>query len=100
MQHNVPCHADHFEWDEHNMGHLGEHDISPWEVEELYAGGPVWIKDKKTGQPDRYQMIGKTSDGRLLTVIVLCKHASRALRAITGWPATEGQKTHYRRRKT
>lgn len=89
-----PAHAVGFEWDEANEEHLDEHGILPWEVEEVFFNGPVWVPNRK-GRSGAWKMIGWTTGGRALAIIVTVNGPAETLRAITGWDATAGDVTRY-----
>src|SRR5438034_18958 len=57
-----------FEWNEGNTEHIAEHDVTPEEAEEVFSD-----KDNVLGEDiehsvveDRFLIIGKTEQGRLL----------------------------------
>lgn len=91
-----PRDAELFDWDEENERELetSEHPIKPWEPEEVFENGPKWIKNKKSGSGD-WKMIGETSGGRTLTIVVTTNEVNRSIRPITGWPTTKGERTRY-----
>ncbi len=95
-----PRDAEAWSWDDANERELASHRIAPWEVEQLFVEDPVWVPNKKTGSGE-WKMVGYTRGGRPLAVVVTMRDA--AIRPITGWDATPGEKTKYltkRRRST
>ena len=54
-----------FEWDDDNVTHIGRHEFTPEEVEEVFAGNR---KIRRTRQ-ERYIALGETLDGRLAFVV-------------------------------
>jgi hypothetical protein len=52
--------------DEHRVAHVARHDITVDEVREVVSGDYVNIQ----GRQDRWLLIGKTAQGRFLTVVV------------------------------
>jgi len=50
-----------FEWDDENIVHIGRHQFTPEEVEEVFAGDH---RVRRAGQK-RYVALGETFDGRL-----------------------------------
>lgn len=62
----IRMHIDHFEWDSWNRHHITKHQVSPEEAEEVAAAEPVILATYK----GRFQLIGPTLSGRILTVIV------------------------------
>jgi hypothetical protein len=82
------------EWDEGNLSELGAHAIADRDVEDVYAGGPVWVPNRKLRSGD-WKMVGRTRTGRAITVIVAWNEIRRSLRPITGWDCTPGERTRY-----
>ena len=103
MQARHPSTADGFEWDyeaDGNVEHLARRSpaIREWEVEEIFNNRPRWVPNRrKSGD---FKMIGRTDDGRELTIIVEWKPSTMTLRAFTGWPCTTGERTRYLRKRT
>jgi uncharacterized DUF497 family protein len=62
----IRLHVDHLAWDEWNRTHIAKHAVNPEEAEEVATAGPVIRATYK----ERFQLIGPTLAGRLLTVIV------------------------------
>ena len=54
-----------FEWDDENVSHIERHELTPEEVEEVFAGDH---KIRRTRQR-RYIALGETLDGRLAFVV-------------------------------
>jgi hypothetical protein len=55
-----------FIWNEKNIAHIARHDVIPAEVEEVCHGDRI---DRK-GHENRAFLVGPTSTGRILTVIL------------------------------
>lgn len=91
-----PAHAECWHWDEGNESELARHHITAAEVEEVFADDPTWVPNRRRRSGD-WKMIGDTSGGRLLTIVVRHDNDARLLRPITGWDATEGERTRYGR---
>src|SRR5215203_7344399 len=90
-----PREAEGFEWDEEeNEAEPWAHSIRSWEVEQVHRNKPVWVRNKAEGSGD-YKMVGKTTGGRRLTIVVEVKAAKRLLRPITGWESTKGELSRY-----
>ena len=58
-----------FEWDDANLEHIAEHDISPDEVEDVFYNKPLRINQEVTDDELRHEIVGETNDARVLTVI-------------------------------
>ncbi len=52
--------------DEHRVAHIARHDVPIDEVREVVSGNYVYVQ----GRQDRWLLIGKTAQGRFLTVVV------------------------------
>lgn len=89
-----PREAESWEWDEDNESELAAHFISVDEVDQVWAEGPEWVRNRKHRSGD-YKMLGPTFGGRLLTIVVRYNPDRRINRAITGWDSTDGEKTRY-----
>lgn len=64
---------------------LDRHGIRDWEVDEVFANGPRFFRNKNSGSGD-YVMTGRTDAGRPLLVIVLWRdERAGELRALTAW---------------
>jgi hypothetical protein len=102
----APEHAEAFDWDDEgdkdgNTAHLAEDrpdrpGIQPWEAEQVFANGGVFVPNKRTGTGD-WKLVGLTDAGRRLTLIVKYHEDRGVLRAITGWDCTTGERTRYLR---
>ncbi len=73
-----------FVWDEHNEGHISQHQIRDWEAEEVFFNPYVITPNKKKHGPRRYRIDGKTDAGRSIRLIFEDLGSSIA-RIITGW---------------
>ncbi|MBI5356373.1 hypothetical protein HZB78_02045 [Candidatus Collierbacteria bacterium] len=56
-------------WDDFNIAHIGEYDVSVDEVEEV-CNGKV---EAYLGHSDRFMIIGKTVAGRILSIVLAQK---------------------------
>ncbi len=89
-----PRHAEGFEWDEGNEGHLADKKITSSEAEEVFDNGPVWAQNKK-GMSGDFVMYGMTHAGRALMLVVNCDENRSFNRVITGRECNEGERTKY-----
>jgi len=53
-------------WTDDNVAHLGEHDVSPWEAEEVLQDPDFSVTSRESGRP---MAVGHTANGRRLAVI-------------------------------
>ncbi len=83
-----------FIWDEENMEHVAQHQVSPEEVEEALTGDPLVLR----GPDGRYLAYGKTSSGRHLFAVYVSQARGR-VRVLTAREMTEKETRLYRRRR-
>ena len=83
-----------FEWDDHNIDHIGRHGVSPDEVEDLAFDDDPWVRKGRKGT--RY-MLGHTIAGRYLFVVYVLKSKSIA-RVITAMDMDEKTRKLYIKR--
>ena len=81
-----------FDWDEHNIEHLSQHDVEPEEAEEAATDRERVPFPAHSG---RAGVIGRTEDGRLLVVIL--ERDRRLWRVVTARDATASERRAYRR---
>jgi uncharacterized DUF497 family protein len=82
-----------FDWDEANIGHIAEHDITPIEAEEVIRNRPIVVEyQNRAGEP-RIRQIGETSTGRILTVVTTRR--GQSIRVVTAFPAKRRQRAQF-----
>jgi len=84
MTRRHPSTAESWEWDEGNERELAQHRIMPTE----------WAPNVRHHAGD-WKMMGKTSGGRRLTIVVRFYEDRAVLRPITGWETTVGERARY-----
>jgi uncharacterized DUF497 family protein len=57
-----------FDWDDANIGHIAEHDVTPEEAEEVILGDPLDSDFDTVNREERWSYLGETTDGRILRV--------------------------------
>jgi uncharacterized DUF497 family protein len=77
--------SDDFEWDEDNLRHIAEHNVSPEEAEHVLLNNPVELEYQNTYGEERFQEVGVTASGRFL--IVLSTVRGPRLRVVTAYDA-------------
>ena len=77
--------------DEHRVAHVARHDITVDEVREVVSGDYVYIQ----GHQDRWLLIGKTDDGRFLTVVVGEREQANTYGLVTARPARREERRLY-----
>lgn len=70
------------------MEKLAERFIRPYHVEDIFLNGAVYMRNQQ-GKTGDWKMIGMTSQGKILTIVVMTVESTQLLRPITGWPATD-----------
>lgn len=81
------------EWDDNNVQHIAQHEVTPEEVEDVCFG--LHISAREGSQ--RYILSGRTSAGRYINVVI--ERIGKGLfRPITAFEMSEGYKRGYRRR--
>jgi uncharacterized DUF497 family protein len=83
-----------FQWDDHNIDHIGRHGVSPDEVEDLAFDDDPWVRKGRKGT--RY-MLGHTIAGRYLFVVYILK-SKGIVRVITAMDMDEKTRKLYRKR--
>lgn len=82
-----------FDWDEDNVFHIGRHEVTPEEVEEVFEGT---CKARRARQK-LYAAYGETLDGRLLFV-VFRRLPAGLVRVITARDMDEKDRRIFRRK--
>jgi uncharacterized DUF497 family protein len=85
----------HYRWNDWNIGHIAEHNVSPFEVEYVidHAVRPWPEKHMR----DRYRVFGIGPDGTYLHVVFIYDPPGVVF-VIHARPMTENEKRHFRRR--
>lgn len=92
----IHLHIDHFEWDSWNRHHITKHRVFPEETEEVAAAEPVILATYK----GRFQLIGPTLAGRMLTVIVgPVPHQPASYYVFSARPASRKERQYYEHQK-
>lgn len=92
----IRLHIDHFEWDSWNRHHIAKHQVSPEEAEQVAAVEPVILATYK----GRFQLIGPTSAGRMLTVILgPVPHQPDSYYVFSARPASRKERQYYEQTK-
>jgi uncharacterized DUF497 family protein len=86
-----------WDWDDANVDHIAEHDISPEEVEEVFADRHSYAEPAaSTPGERRWGLVGATDAGRVLLVIYT-RRAGR-VRVVTARDASPVMRRRCRRR--
>jgi uncharacterized protein len=82
-----------FNWDEANIGHITEHDVSPEEAEEVILGDPLDTGFEVTDGEDRWAYVGETGQGRILRIVITLR--DERIRVVTAFEAPKYWKAFY-----
>ncbi len=78
--------------DEHRLQHIARHRVIIEEVQEIVAGDYVFVQ----GHHERWLLIGKTSKGRFLTLVVGERAQSKVCGLVTARPGSREERNLYR----
>ena len=84
-----------FDWDEKNEGHIAEHGVTTFEVEEVILFGKPLYQRSREG---KYIAYAVTEDGRYLFVVFVIKGGGW-IRPISARDMSEKEKRYYRKRR-
>jgi uncharacterized DUF497 family protein len=82
-----------FEWDDANLRHIADHDVSVTEIEEVILNNPLDLEFESMSGEERVRQIGETNAGRLLVVVSTWR--GDAIRVVTSCPASKLLRTLY-----
>jgi uncharacterized DUF497 family protein len=82
-----------FEWDDDNIFHIGRHEFTPEEVEEVFTGK---FKLRRTRQ-ELYAAYGETLDGRL-AFVVFRRMTGGVIRVVTARDMEDNERRLFRRK--
>ena len=82
-------------WDEGNVAHIARHNVLPGEVEEVCAADPLVQQGKK----GRLAVVGLTTKGRMLKIILAPKDKEGVYYPVTAHPAGRKDRRLYRLEK-
>jgi uncharacterized DUF497 family protein len=87
-------------WTESDVAHLARHGVTPEEVEEVLAAGPIWRRGRTHRETQRKSLyaFGQTDSGRYL-FIVLCPRELGRARCITAMDMDEKARRYYERHR-
>lgn len=87
-------------WTEGDVTHLARHGVSPEEVEEVLAAGPIWRRGRAhpdTGRKSLYAL-GETKAGRHLFIVLSPREQGRA-RCVTAMEMDDKTRRYYERHR-
>lgn len=77
-------------WDTFNTAHIAAHEVTPREVEEVFASDYLMLEAKK----GRFLVIGTTTSGLILAVVVALK-GTGIYYPVTARRASKRERQHY-----
>lgn len=80
-------------WDAANLLHIGRHEISRAEVEEVFAGNPLEYPAYNRQGEERAALVGPTLAGRMLFVVFTLR--GKKVRVVTAYPARRIMRKQY-----
>jgi hypothetical protein len=82
-----------FDWDEANIAHIAEHDVTPSEAEEVITNHPLDLGYVPRNGEVRLRQAGETAAGRILAVITTVRNG--LTRVVTAYPASRALRATY-----
>jgi hypothetical protein len=70
-----------FDWDDANISHIAEHNVSPEDAEEVLLGDPMELGFDSENGEERWSYVGETLEGRILRVTITMREPK--IRVIT-----------------
>lgn len=83
-----------FIWDDGNSRHIARHYVTPDEVEEVFIDRFIILKTKN----QRYLALGRSGEGRYLTIVFEKNTRKRAIRVITARDMDYKERAYYKRK--
>jgi len=84
-----------FDWDEHNIGHIAEHNVTPYEAEQVLLNDPIDLEfQNEEGNEERWPYIGETNARRILRVVITMR--GERIRVVTAFEPSKRNKQDYR----
>lgn len=86
-----------FDWDERNIGHLAEHDVTTAEFEFVVADTRTVDIDYAVSEQseERFRVVGMTQSGRMLSAVYAVRNGR--IRAVTAFSAGRKEIAQWRR---
>jgi len=82
-----------FDWDDSNIGHIEEHDVTPEEAEEVILGDSLDIGFDVVDGEERWSYLGETNDGRILWITITLR--GKRMRVVTAFEPEKQWKVFY-----
>jgi len=73
-----------FDWDDANIAHVAEHEVTPEEAEQVLLGNPLELSfEAGPGGEDRWAFLGETDETRILQVAITMR--GEKIRVVTAF---------------
>jgi uncharacterized DUF497 family protein len=85
-----------FDWDEANLAHIAQHNVTREEAEQAVIGDPLDMELQIVGESDgeeRLQQLGETAKGRILQLVTTWRDGK--VRVISAWDAPRQLRLYY-----
>jgi hypothetical protein len=83
-----------FDWDEANVAHIAQHNVSREEAEQVFLGEPLDMElQVADDSEERLQQLGETNNGRILQLVTTWRGGK--VRVISAWDAPKKLKLYY-----
>jgi hypothetical protein len=82
-----------FDWDNANIGHISEHDVTPEEAEEVLLGDSLDVGFDVVNGEERWPYLGETNEGRVLWVVITFR--GERMRVVTAFEPDKQWKLFY-----
>jgi uncharacterized DUF497 family protein len=85
-----------FDWNEGNLAHIAQHEVTREEAEQALLGDPLDIElqvAESASREERLLQIGETAKGRILQLLTTWRGGK--VRVISAWDAPKQLKSYY-----
>jgi hypothetical protein len=82
-------------WYSANIAKLAAHGVAQYEADDMIIED-AWVVDVDDYYPDQFRVIGPTSSGRFLTLVLEATDAPEVWRPVTGWPSSDVEIAYHR----
>jgi uncharacterized DUF497 family protein len=82
-----------FDWDAANVGHIGRHALTPFEVEEAVCRPHVTTPAETIQGEKRWKLLGKTASGRYIAVVFTIRR--KRFRTVTAYEMNAAERRKY-----
>ena len=85
-----------FEWDDANLEHVGERGFAQFELDSVLDGAFFTLRNKRR-RPGQYRVVGRTTGGRLVTIVVAPHPLAGVWRPVTALDADAEERAYARK---